>query len=182
MSNVKVICISGKARSGKDTSADIMRKILWGDGKRVLIIHYADLVKYMCKTLFGWNGQKDEYGRHLLQYVGTDVVRAQNPNYWVDYVIGVAKMFDGLWDYIIVPDTRFPNEIAGFKDSGFDVVHMRIVREAEHDNPLTDEQKKHPSECALDDTIPDTYIYNNGDIVDLTRELIKFRMQMLPPV
>ena len=63
----KVICLSGKAQAGKDTSAEIIRKLLLGYGERVLIIHYADLLKFMCKQLFHWNGEKDERGRHLLQ-------------------------------------------------------------------------------------------------------------------
>ncbi len=41
-------------------------------GYKVLIAHYADLVKYVAKTFFEWNGEKDEYGRSLLQHIGTE--------------------------------------------------------------------------------------------------------------
>ena len=56
-------------------------------GYSTLIVHYADLLKYMCKTFFGWNGEKDEFGRSLLQRVGTDCIRNVEPDYWVDFVI-----------------------------------------------------------------------------------------------
>ena len=55
-------------------------------GERVLITHYADLLKFICTSYFGWNGLKDEDGRHLLQYVGTEVIRYKNPSLWVDFV------------------------------------------------------------------------------------------------
>lgn len=69
---MKIVCISGKAQHGKDTTAKLLEEILEAQGNRVLIAHYGDLVKYVCKTFFGWDGKKDEKGRTLLQRVGTD--------------------------------------------------------------------------------------------------------------
>ena len=48
---MKVICISAKARHGKDTAAEIMIEYLEMQGKKVLITHFADLLKYLCKSL-----------------------------------------------------------------------------------------------------------------------------------
>lgn len=163
---MKVICISGHAQHGKDTAAQMMRRILWGYGKKVLIIHNADLLKFMCKQLFGWNGEKDERGRTLLQYVGTDVVRSQQPDFWVEYIVNVLKMFDNEWEYVIIPDCRFPNEIYMLREWGFDVVHVKIDR-GDFDNGLTDEQKAHPSETALDDITPDAVVKNVGSLAAL---------------
>ena len=159
---MKVICISGKAGNGKDYSASCLKNKLTEDGKRVLITHYADLVKYICTKFFDWNGEKDEEGRHLLQYVGTDIVRTQYPDYWVDFIIGILKMFSDKWDYVLIPDCRFPNEIDKMKEAGFDVVHMRVVR-PDYDNGLTSTAKNHPSETSLDNAEYDMLIYNYGD-------------------
>ena len=90
---MKVVCISGKAQHGKDTTAGMMKTALESMGHTVLIAHYGDLVKYVCRTFFGWNGEKDAYGRSLLQKVGTDIVREQRPNYWVDFVKDMLSMF-----------------------------------------------------------------------------------------
>ena len=57
---MKIIVISGKAGAGKDTLGEIIRDKLEALDKTVLITHYADLVKYMCKQFFGWDGVKDE--------------------------------------------------------------------------------------------------------------------------
>ena len=161
---MKVFCISGQAQHGKDTFAEMLRKILWGYGKRVLIIHNADLLKFMCTQLFNWNGEKDENGRTLLQYVGTNIVRAQCPDFWAEYIVNVLKLFDGHWDYVMIPDCRFPNEIDLLRKDGFDVTHIRIVRD-NFDNGLTDEQKAHPSETALDGVAPDLTVHNAGNLV-----------------
>lgn len=162
---MKVILISGKAQSGKDTVASILRDLL-SDNNRVMITHYADLLKYICRQYFGWNGEKDEHGRQMLQYVGTDIIRRQNPTLWVDFIAMILKYFHDNWDYVIIPDCRFPNEITTLVDNGFDVTHIRVERQL-FDSRLTEEQMKHQSETALDNTIPDSYIENDGTIDDL---------------
>lgn len=161
----KVICISGQARAGKDTAAGMMKEALEAANQRVLITHYADLLKFMCKSLFGWNGQKDEAGRHILQYVGTDIIRKQEPDFWVEFVIKTLKLFPDKWDYVLIPDTRFPNEINELKKAGFDVYHVHVSRPVE--NGLTEEQRNHPSEIALNGVVPDETIENNGGLEEL---------------
>lgn len=166
---MKVICISGRARHGKDTSADFMKTELEKKGYKVLIAHYGDLVKYTCKTFFGWNGEKDEAGRHLLQYVGTDIIRNQSENYWVDYIVDMLSFFGSNWDFVLIPDTRFPNEIERMKEKGFEVVSMRINRE-NFESELTEEQKKHISETALDNYSFD-YIVRNTTLEEFYERL-----------
>lgn len=169
---MQVIVISGKAQNGKDTTAGFLKEALEADGNSVLIAHYGDLVKYVCKMYFGWNGEKDEYGRSLLQYVGTDVIRAQNENYWVQFVGNILTFFNREWDYVLIPDCRFPNEVNHMKELGFDITHIRVIRDG-FISPLTEEQQKHPSETALDDTMPDTYIHNDGSLSDLREKVIQ---------
>ncbi len=167
---MKIIAISGKAQHGKDTTAGILKKQLESDGYRVLIVHYADLLKYICRSFFGWDGQKDDAGRHILQYIGTDIIREKSPNYWVDFAVDILGMFPDEWDYVLIPDCRFPNEITRLKEAGFDTIHIRVVRH-NFTSPLTAEQQAHLSETALDNVAPDYYIHNTGSLDDLTRTL-----------
>lgn len=173
MAGMKVIAISGHARHGKDTVARMLQEQLQRDEHTALITHYADLLKYICKTFFKWDGRKDEKGRSLLQYVGTDVVRAKNPDYWVDFVSDILNLFDGHWDYVIIPDTRFPNEVNRLKERGLNAVHLRVIR-PDFASPLTEEQQAHPSETALDDITPDYCIYNTGDLEELNNRVISW--------
>lgn len=169
---MNVICISGKAQHGKDTTAGIIRERLEADGCSVLTVHYADLLKFICMEYFGWNGEKDDAGRKLLQYVGTDVVRAREPGFWVCFVSKFLGVFHDRWDYVVIPDTRFPNEVTQMKDSFPHTTHLRVVR-TNFESPLTEEQQNHASETALDHVKPDIVVQNSGTIDDLKAEVNK---------
>lgn len=172
---MKVIPISGKAGHGKDTLAGYMKAALESQGKQVLITHYGDLLKYICKQFFDWNGEKDEKGRTLLQHVGTEVVRAKRPDYWVDFVREFLLLFQDEWDYVLIPDTRFPNEIV--KLAPLKVIDIRINRPGF--NMLTKEQQKHISETALDDW--DLFYFtveNDGTLQDLAGKAAELCLQL----
>lgn len=158
---MKVICISGKAQHGKDTAAACLVEGLKAKGKKVLLTHYADLLKYICRTYFDWNGEKDDYGRTLLQRVGTEGIRAKEPDFWVNFVVSLLKFFPDEWDYVVIPDTRFPNEIDVLKENNIDAVLVRVERPG-FISPLTEEQQHHQSEIALDNYKYDYVLTNDG--------------------
>ena len=169
---MRVILISGKAQNGKDSTAFIMRELLEKQQKKVLIIHYADNLKLFAKNYFGWNGIKDENGRKLLQWLGTDVIRKNYKDTGVDMIIALLKGIQTLYDYIIIPDVRFPNEVDKMCDN-FDCITIRIIR-PNFDNGLTDEQKNHPSETALDDYPIEYELINYGDLKNLLETIKTF--------
>ena len=114
----------------------------------------------------------------MLQYVGTDVIRKQNPTLWVDFVSMLLKYFHENWEYVIIPDCRFPNEVTTMVENGFDTVHLRVVRN-NFKSPLTEEQQQHPSEIALDNVEPDYFIYNDGTLGELEENIIKWIKECL---
>lgn len=171
---MKVILISAKAQHGKDTSALILKEIYEAKNKRVLITHYADLLKYICRTFFNWNGEKDDYGRTLLQQVGTNTVCAKQPDFWVDFIISILNLFKDSWDVVIIPDCRFVNEIEKMR-TNFDTTLIRIVR-PDFDNGLSEIQKQHLSETALDNFEFDHIVYNTGSLEDLKNKLSKLEL------
>lgn len=177
---VKVVMISGKAQHGKDTVARFLKTALEANGYSVLVTHYGDLVKYVCKTFFGWDGNKDEHGRTLLQHIGTDIIRKQDENYWVRFVGQMLTFFNGIWDYVLIPDCRFPNEVDYLKEIGLqaEIIHVRVIRSG-FISPLTKEQQSHLSEIALDAVAPDYCIYNDGSLNDLRLKVIRFAADMI---
>ena len=109
-----ILTLSGKAESGKDKTAKMIAEELELMGYQVLICHFADLLKYICKQYFGWDGKKNEEGRSLLQIVGTDTIRKQDEGFWVDFIKSILRFFPDEWDFVIISDCRFPNEILSF--------------------------------------------------------------------
>ena len=171
-----VILLSGHSGSGKDYIANIMKQQLEDNGNKVLVTHYADLLKYILKSFFNWNGKKDLNGRSLLQRVGTNVIRKQNPNYWVNFINDMITFFHNEWNYILIPDTRFPNEIEVIKNNPYvNTITIRINR-SNYKSKLTKEQQQHPSETALDDYEFDYYIDNDGTdrVNDAVKEFINY--------
>jgi len=173
-----IILISGKAQHGKNQSAEIIKQKLEQYNKKVLITAYGDLVKYICEKFFNWNGQKDEKGRTLLQYVGTDVVRTQKPNFWVDFIISILTLFKGEWDYVLIPDCRFVNELKRYGEE-WDTTTVRVNR-LNFENNLTYKQKNHPSETELDNYHFDYVINAESGLDKLEMEVNEFLYWLLP--
>lgn len=174
---MRVVAISGKAESGKDTIAKEIKQLLEEQNYKVMIIHFADVLKFVCRQYFDWNGEKDEYGRTLLQQVGTEMREKNNPNMWVNITKELIRGIGVEFDYVLVPDTRFKEEIEMLNEY-FDCISVRVLRQdidaygvtRVHVNHLTDEQRAHKSECDLDDYKFDFFISNdyyiNQDLVN----------------
>lgn len=171
---MKTILVSGKSGSGKDAFAKFLKGELDQIGKRSIITHYGDPVKYFAKEYFGWDGIKDEAGRHLLQTLGTEIVRSVFPNYWTGIITGFLDALEAHneLDVAIIADARFENEIEIPYEVLEDVVCVRIERKNEDGsdwvNPiLTEEQRNHSSETSLDHYVFDYIVHNEGDLEEL---------------
>ena len=177
---MRVVAISGKAESGKDTIAKEIKYLLEEQNYKVMIIHFADVLKFVCRQYFDWDGQKDDYGRSLLQQVGTEMREKNNPNMWVNITKELICGIGAEFDWVLVPDTRFKEEI-NMLNEYFDCTSIRVLRQdinsygmaSDHINHLTDEQRAHKSECDLDDYkfdhfIINNYYINNDDINNIT--------------
>lgn len=171
---MKVILISGKAQHGKDTFADFFKTTAEIHKKKCLIIKYGDILKFVCREYFNWNGQKDWVGRTLLQTVGTDIVRKNNENAWVNCVMEIVMGLKSEFDYVLIPDARFVNEIECWNDISVDHYSVRVNRYNSDlepfDNKLSKEQKEHISETALDNYEGFDYIVKNITQSDLQSE------------
>lgn len=166
------------AQSGKDTGAAFFEKYVTSQGKKVWITHHADLLKQMAKDIYKWDGNKDEYGRGLLQYLGTDKVRKMRSDYWVEHILGQLDLVDGDIDYVIIPDSRFPNEIDAYKNAGYKTISIDIRRPG-YDNGLTEEQRNHPSETALREYPFDVTIMNDGSLEEYEAKIIAFANELM---
>ena len=167
-----IVCISGKARSGK------------GEFSRFAIEHlaptlkcqelaYGDFVKFVCYKYFGCTYERNEYNRTQWQQVGTELGRAGNKNIWINMTIELVKGIFNDCDFIFIPDNRFPNEIDRWEEEGFEVISIRVEREDFEDN-MTPEQRAHKSEVSLDEYGFDYKIKNSGTLEEYREKVIDF--------
>lgn len=116
--------------------------------------------------------------RSALQILGTNIRRAQFPNYWTDKFLAEALNMDA--DFAVIPyvfasDGRFPNEMDCIIDNGGLTFRLDIPDEVLHERRTgrdgiiyTPEQLNHPSETALDGyTRFDHYVGETFDVVEL---------------
>lgn len=179
---MKIIMISGKSQSGKDTIAKIIENNLKEKGYNILILHFADLVKFYAKQYYNWNGEKDHDGRALLQMIGTTIMRSRYPTYWAEII---AKFIDAVeelnhFQIALIPDWRFLNEYETVYDYAKklnqEVITIRINRyntdNSQYINPqMNEQQATHISECELDSFVFNWIIENKGTLEDLKNSI-----------
>lgn len=166
---MKIIALSGKAESGKNFYANLLKNYIEHSfNEKVCLIAFADVLKYTCKTYFGWNGEKDERGRKLLQEVGTELREKNAPDIWTNITCELIRLMSTKYKWFIITDVRFERELLALKLHFTEVYPVRIERYAvnidyfEDDpyrgsyaikpyiNHLTEEQRNHSSETELD--------------------------------
>jgi hypothetical protein len=81
-------------------------------------------------------------------------------------------MFENEWDYVLIPDCRYPIEVDTVKKK-FDTTVLRVFR-PDFDNGLTETQKKHPSEVDMDTYDFDFALLNNSTVESFREKLLWF--------
>ena len=166
----QIFLISGKARHGKDTLADLLIEELNGKSIKIAM---ADYLKYIATKYYGWNGQKDEVGRTILQTLGTNKIREELgwETFHAKRVCQDIEIIKKDYDYIFVPDCRFRNEILYTQAMfPYNTVTIRVVREG-FENDLTEEQKSHRSEMELNEFPHDYRVCSSGGIDNLKKSI-----------
>ena len=161
---MKIILIGNKARMGKDTFANMLKEEL---NERAVIVHFADALKFVCKSYYEWNGEKDTNGRTLLQCVGQST-RDNDEHFWTDFIARLIKAnLSKNYEYIIIPDWRYKEEYERLLRYFHyeNIITVNITRFNSDFSPyipneLTFEQRQHKSEIDLDTYICQYYISN----------------------
>jgi len=178
MKEGRVIGLSGKFGSGKDTAATLLQDALPGmHWKR---ISFAYLVKATVATLTSTSlaDNLSDTGKQtiprgfshtlgtLQQRVGMALREHVDTNVWVQAAF--AQVEPG--DNVLVTDVRFPNELAEIQQRWGGIV-IRLEGRA----PRADERRdpNHASETALDGAQFDAVIQNTGTLDELREALIK---------
>lgn len=167
-----LIGLTGKAQSGKDTTGLYLCQ-KYGYQRLAL----ADKVKDIARSTFGWDGNKDEKGRRLLQLIGTEVGRAYNPGIWVKHLsehVSNFRMYHNAYN-IVVTDVRFQNEADFIKKSN------GVVWRLTGRGGLSNTGGTHPSEVEQDSIQVDATLDNSGDFNHLYAQIDKLMAEHVVP-
>ena len=174
----RIYLLHARAQSGKDTCAAIMKEEYEKRGKRVIVIAFADYVRWALEKYYGVKDYKTPEGRTLIQHFATDMVRKNDPTFWGRTVADLLVAIQDDFDIAIIPDWRFVNEFACMRSrfSYSIVVPVLITRpENEKTDNMTNEQRNHQSETELDNwKFFDYNIINEfGNLIETRHQLIK---------
>lgn len=158
-----IIMFAGKAGAGKDTSAGIVRETY----PMAENCSFAKKVKELAFQ-FGWDGEKDEKGRKLLQSVG-QTGRAYDKDMWAkDCVKQITEVLSH-GNPALVTDLRFRNEMeivkAAYPDAKIVLVKGRAADLGKNANDV--------SEHDLDGFNDFDYVLDNSGTEDELRENVK---------
>ena len=146
-----VILIAGKAGAGKTTVANFMRQSIPMNYSS-MVSSFALGIKTSAQQM-GWNSEKDEKGRRLLQQLG-NAGREYNKNTWVKLTMDVVNRMTSpiTLDFLFIDDWRFPNEYEWFTDKTdmYGVYKIRIHRK---DEELLNANDKDVSEISLPEVL-----------------------------
>lgn len=165
----KIYVISGKAKSGKDTIANIICN--YYKDKKCKKISYAYYLKEYIKNIFNWDGKEETKPRDLLQSIGIDLLQKKiDEHFLINRVVEDIKVYSYFYDVIIITDARLIDEIEIPKNKFSNVTTIRINNNS--DNDLTLEQKKHITETALDNYTNFDYVINNTSDYDALKQSV----------
>ncbi len=167
---MKIIAISGKKHSGKDTVASMLMKRLPGTSVRVA---FADELKLEIArnyhvTVPYIEGNKDTF-RTVLQGHGSIQKFLHGEHYWIEqYLLRLHNCtHDGIYpDYVLTPDLRYKNEYNYLTDLG--AIIIRVNRN------LGELPDTHSSETDLDRVEFPLTIVNNS-----TMEFLEYNVEQL---
>ena len=156
---VKIIILSGKARSGKDKVADIITN--YYKDLKVKKLSFAYYLKQYVKSISNWDGEEATKPRELLQNIGIDLIKNKiNNKLLINRVIEDIEVYSYFYDVIIITDARLIDEVEDIKNK-FNVITIRI--NSSIDNNLSDIEKNHITEINLDNYKFDYVIENHYD-------------------
>jgi len=170
---LKVILITGKARHGKDTIANILKENLENNNKKVIITHLAKYLKLYAIEMTSWQGDEENKPREFLNILGTDVIRKKlkKEDFLINRNIEDIFIYSHFFDYVIIPDVRFKIEIDRIKENFKDVITIKVER-PNFDNNLK-KLKEHEVEVSLDEYNDYDYIVINDSTILNLEEKIK---------
>lgn len=183
-----IIGITGKARSGKDTFAEMLAEELYKETKKkYVLMAYATELKMRCQKDFNlsyeqlWGDEKEEIDQRYTKPLNSDDPDA-TLEYWtareilqaygqffrtIEYDFWVKALFNTIedkgYENVIVTDVRHPNEADPVRDRGGVVIKVT----SERGNKPGIHGSNHISEIAMDNYQADYVVANDFGLKEL---------------
>ena len=164
---MRIFLIAGKAGCGKNEVANIIKETL----SNTVITSFSKYIKLFTLELTEWDGRDITKPREYLQNMG-DKLRAIDEDFLTKRILEDLEVYkrEGILN-VIISDVRLVHELEYFKNlDNYDVVTIRVncsnsVRD------LTDSERLHHTETALDTYQKFDYVVYNDMNKTLEKEI-----------
>lgn len=166
---MRIFLIAGKAGSGKNEVAKLIKEYYIYKLEECAITSYSKYIKNFALELTNWDGTESNKPRDFMQRLGDDM-RKNDPNFLVSNMIKDITIYQKYVENVVISDVRMPNEIEEIKNS-FDNVYAFYIVNQFGSSKLTIEQQSHITEVALEDYPDFDYIIANDDLSKLKEKV-----------
>lgn len=173
-----VITLTGKARSGKDSVADMMKQYAEENDQNVLILSYAMLVKAICARNFDYSTKLND--RHILQEFG-DTMRGLEEDFFVSHVWHTIDLLRDNYDIFVISDARYDNELGKFPYTAVYPTYNVLITRDNFDNGLGKTEREHSSEQLATNPQYGNFhcVIDNSGNLDNTYEQVKETLETI---
>ena len=169
---MRIFLIAGKAGSGKNEVAKIIKEYYIYKLEDCAITSYSKYIKNFAKELTDWDGIESTKPRDFMQTMG-DKIRSVDPEYFTNHMIKDIEIYKEYVKNLVICDVRMPNEIEDIKEN-YDNVYSIYVENQFSQSNLTVEQQSHITETALEDYNEFDYILANDKLENLKDKIFKY--------
>ncbi len=165
---MKIFILTGKAKTGKTTFGNYLREELKKAYYKPCVMQLTNPLYTYAANYFDWDPNSDEKPREFLQKMGTEIIKEKlgKKTFLLDRLNEDIEILKDFFDTFIITDIRYPEEIAYFKNKYDNVCTIKLVRSDYEDN-LSDEERKHITETAMDSYDDFNYILENESLDSL---------------
>lgn len=154
--NIKLFLISGKARSGKDEVAKIIKN--YYSDLSSISLSFGYYLKMYVRGISDWDGSEATKPRTLLQNIGIELIKEKiDPNLLIRRILEDIEVYSYFYDVIIINDVRLIDELQTLKNNYPNSISIRVNR-YDYNNNMTIKETNHLTEIDLDN-------YSNFDFI-----------------
>lgn len=165
---MKIYVIAGKAKCGKTTFGNYLREELKQYGYKPCVMQITDPLYRYASNYFDWDPNCDDKPREFLQRMGIEVIQEKlgKKTFLLDRINEDIEILKEFFDVFIITDARFPEEIKFFKEKCDHVCSIKLLRN-DYDDNLTEDERNHITETAMNNFEGFDYILENESLESL---------------
>lgn len=168
-----IFLIAGRARSGKSSVGEVIKRYYEKLNKKVIISQYTKYLKMYIENITGKIIDDNNKPRDLLQDLSRELIKKElgKDDFFINRQLDDLEIYSYFADVIIITDVRFKKEIDAVKEKFSKAISIGVVRE-NYESDLSYKQQNDITETSLDNYSEYDYKIINNKNIDLEYDVL----------